>query len=52
MYGQYYRETSDDIDKEKRWLWFKKSDLKADTEALICAAQEQALTLLSRELSL
>ena len=43
MYGQYCRETSDDIDKEKRWLWLKNSDLKAETEALICAAQEQAL---------
>ena len=43
MYGQYCRETSDDIDKEKRWLWLKNSDLKAETEVLICAAQEQAL---------
>ena len=30
--------TSDDIDKEKRWLWLKNSDLKAETESLICAA--------------
>ena len=43
MYGQYRRETSDHIDKEKRWLWLKNSDLKAETEDLICAAQEQAL---------
>ena len=42
IYGQYCSETSDYIDKEKRWLWWKKSDLKAETEALFCAAQEQA----------
>ena len=43
MYGQYCRETTDDIDKEKRWLWLKKTDLKAETGALICDGQEQAL---------
>ena len=43
MYGQYCRETSDDIDKVKRWLWLKNSDLKAETAALICAAKEHAL---------
>ena len=43
MYGQYCRETSDDIDKEKSWLWLKNSDLKAETEAIICDAQEQVL---------
>ena len=43
MYGQYCRETSDDIDKEKRKLLPKKSELKTEIEALICAAQEQAL---------
>ncbi|CAH3182882.1 unnamed protein product, partial [Porites lobata] len=25
------------------WTWLKKKDLKSSTEALICAAQEQAL---------
>ena len=40
MYGQYCRETSDDIVKEKKCLWLKKSDLKAKTESVICAAQE------------
>ena len=43
MYGQYCSETNDDIDKVKRWLRSKKSDLKAEAEVLICAAQEQAL---------
>ena len=31
------------IDIEKSWSWLCKSDLKPETEALICAAQEQAL---------
>ena len=30
-------------DKEKTWSWMRKSDLKITTEALICAAQEQAI---------
>ena len=42
MYGQYCRETSDDIDKEKRWSWLNKGDLKAET-AFIFAAQERTL---------
>ena len=43
MYGQYYKEASDDIDKKKMWRWLQKSDLKVETEALICTAQEQAI---------
>ena len=43
MYGQYYRKASDDIDKKKMWRWLQKSDLKVETETLICAAQEQAI---------
>ena len=43
MYGQYYREASDDIDTNKMWRWLQKSDLKVETEALICAAQQQAI---------
>ena len=43
MYDQYCRETRDDTDKDKRRLQLKKSDLKAETEALISAAQKQVL---------
>ena len=28
-----------------KWTWLKKADLKSSTEALICAAQEQALRM-------
>ena len=43
MYGQLVREMPGDVDKERTWEWMRKSDLKVETEALIFAAQEQAL---------
>uniref|UniRef100_A0A1X7VKC9 Reverse transcriptase zinc-binding domain-containing protein n=1 Tax=Amphimedon queenslandica TaxID=400682 RepID=A0A1X7VKC9_AMPQE len=43
MYGQYYRELSGVADCVNSWAWLQRSDLKSETEALICAAQEQAL---------
>ena len=43
MYGQFAREMPKDIDKDLSWQWLVQSDLKVQTEATICAAQEQAL---------
>ena len=43
MYGQFNCEMKDEIDRRKTWKWVVKSDLKVQTEALIFAAQEQAL---------
>ena len=43
MYGQYYREVSECADFNGTWQWLRKCDLKPETEALLCAAQEQAL---------
>ena len=43
MYGQFCRDVNSKTDKDKRWAWLKKGGLKPETEALICAAQEQAL---------
>ncbi|CAB3978866.1 Hypothetical predicted protein [Paramuricea clavata] len=43
MYGQYNRDLGKEVDREKTWWWLKKGDLKPETEALLCAAQEQAL---------
>ena len=43
MYGQFVREMPEKIDKEKTWNWLVNGDLKVETEALLCAAQEQAI---------
>ena len=37
------RETTEKIDRKKTWQWLPRSDLKVGTEALLCAAQEQAI---------
>ena len=43
MYGQFIREMPEEIDKDLSWKWLVESDLKVQTEAAICASQEQAL---------
>ena len=43
MYGQFVREMPEEIDKDLSWKWLVQSDLKVQTEATICASQEQAL---------
>ena len=43
VYSQFLWETRETADKDKTWEWTRKSDLKVKTEALIFAAQEQAL---------
>ena len=43
MYGQLLREMPETVDKDRNWEWTRKSELKVETEALIFAAQEQAL---------
>ena len=43
MYGQFIRDMKEGVDKPGTWEWMRKADLKVGTEALICAAQEQAL---------
>ena len=43
MYGQFVREMPEEIDKDLSWKWLVQSDLKVQTEATICVAQEQAL---------
>ena len=42
MYGQFVREMPENVDRDKTWQW-SKCDLKIGTEALLCAAQEQAI---------
>ena len=43
MYGQFVREMPEKLDKDLSGKWSVQSDLKVQTEATICAAQEQAL---------
>ena len=43
MYGQFCREMKEEMEKGLTWKWVIQSDLKVQTEALIFAAQEQAL---------
>ena len=30
-------------DEKETWYWLRKADLKVETEAMFCAAQEQAI---------
>ena len=43
MHGQFIRETTENVDKEKTWQWLSRGDLKVGTEASLCAAQEQVI---------
>ena len=43
MHGKFCREIPEKVDKEKSWYWLSRCDVKVETEALLCAAQEQAL---------
>ena len=43
MYGQFIREMPEKVDNDKTWNWLLRSDLTVETEALLCAAQEQAI---------
>ena len=43
MYGQVVREIPEEIEKELSWKWQVQNDFKVQTEATICAAQEQTL---------
>ena len=40
---QFIRELPEEVDKDRTWQWLSKSDLEIGTEALLCAAQEQAI---------
>ena len=43
MYGQFIREMPESTDAKETWKWLGSAGLKIQTEALLCAAQEQAL---------
>ena len=43
LHGQFVSEITETTHVEESWSWLRKADLKIQTEALICAGQEQAL---------
>ena len=43
MYGQSVREMPEKVDKTRTCQWLSKSDLKMETEAFLCAAQQQTI---------
>ena len=43
MYGQFVREMPERTEEKETWKWMRKADLKVQTEAMLCAAQEQAI---------
>ena len=43
MYGQFAREMPETTDENETWYWLRKAELKFETEAMLCGAQEQAI---------
>ena len=43
MYGQFVREMPERTDEKETRKWIRKADLKVEIEAMLCAAQEQAI---------
>jgi len=43
LHGQFVREMPEMTHVEESWSWLRKAYLKIQTEALVCAGQEQAL---------
>ena len=43
MYGQFVRKMPETADEKETWNWLRKADLKVQMEAMLCAAQEQAI---------
>ena len=43
MYGHFVTEMPEATDEKETWSWLRKANLKAETEAMLCAAQEQAI---------
>ena len=43
MYGQFFHEMPEQIDKNLSWKLLVQNDLKVQTETTICAPQEQSL---------
>ena len=47
MYGQFCRDANTKTDKDKRWAWLKKGDLKPETETSSASAERSNFNALS-----
>ena len=45
LHGQFIRELDDGIDLQQQWSWLCNSNLKKETEGLVMAAQDQAISI-------
>ena len=43
MYVKFVREMPETTDEKEIWYWLRKADLKVEREAVLHAAQEQAI---------
>ena len=43
VYGQSVKEMPETTDEKGTWYWLRKTGLKVETEAMLCATQEQAI---------
>ena len=43
MYVQFVREMPETTDEKEIWYWLRKADLKVERQAVLHAAQEQAI---------
>ena len=43
IYGRFVREMPETTDEKETQNWLRKADLKVETEAMLCAAQEKVI---------
>ena len=43
MYGEFVREMPETTYQKETWNWLRNADVKVETEAMLCAVQEQVI---------